>query len=79
MRLFFHPNGIKPYVTNWAAIGPMLWHRAQREAETFGGQEMKQLLTELSQCQDAEMLWAAEDAVLVPVCLLKTPKAVKSL
>jgi len=74
MRLFFHPNGIKPYVTNWAAIGPMLWHRAQREAEAFGGQQMKQVLIELSQCQAAEMLWAAEDAVLVPVLPLEVEK-----
>lgn len=33
MRLFFHPGGIQPFVTNWTAIAPLLWHRAQREAE----------------------------------------------
>jgi hypothetical protein len=27
MRLFFHPGGIKPFVTNWEAIAPLLWHR----------------------------------------------------
>jgi transcriptional regulator with XRE-family HTH domain len=74
MRLFFHPNGIKPYVTNWPVIGPMLWHRAQREAEALGGQEMKQLLTELGQYQGADMLWAAEDAVLVPLLSLEIEK-----
>ena len=45
MRLFFHPNGIRPLVTNWTAVAPLLWHRAQREAEALGGQEMKQVLT----------------------------------
>jgi len=74
MRLFFHPNGIKPYITNWTAIAPLLWHRAQREAETLGGQEMKEVLLELSQHQSAETLWAAEDALLVPVLPLHIEK-----
>jgi hypothetical protein len=74
MRLFFHPNGIKPFVTNWSAIAPLLWHRAQREAEAFDGQEMKQVLKELGQYQDADTLWAAEDAALVPVLPLEIEK-----
>ncbi len=74
MRLFFHQNGIKPWVTNWQAIAPLLWHRAQREAEAFGGHEMKQVLTELSQFQDADTLWSAEDAALVPVLPLEIEK-----
>ncbi len=74
MRLFFHPNGIKPLVTNWTAIAPLLWHRAQREAETLGGQEMKEVLLELSQHQTADTLWAAEDATLVPVLPLEIEK-----
>jgi transcriptional regulator with XRE-family HTH domain len=74
MRLFFHPNGIKPNVTNWAAVAPLLWHRAQREAETFGGHEMKQVLTELSEYQDADTLWAGEEAALVPVLPLEIAK-----
>lgn len=71
MRLFFHPNGIKPLVTNWSAVAPLLWHRATREAEALGGQEMKAVLADLSQYQDAETLWAAEDAALVPVLPLE--------
>jgi transcriptional regulator with XRE-family HTH domain len=67
MRLFFHPDGIRPFVTNWKSISPLLWHRARREAAALGGQEMKQVLTELGQYQDADTLWAAEDAALVPV------------
>jgi len=74
MRLFFHPQGIKPYVTNWRAVAPLLWHRARREAEALGGQEMKEILLELSQYQDADTLWAAEDAALVPVLPLETEK-----
>lgn len=30
MRLFFHPQGIRPFVTNWSAVGPLMWRRAQR-------------------------------------------------
>jgi transcriptional regulator with XRE-family HTH domain len=74
MRLFFHPNGIKPWVVNWRAIAPLLWHRACREAEALGGQDMKVVLMELSLHQDSETLWAAEDAALVPVLPLEMEK-----
>jgi len=74
MRLFFHPEGIKPFVANWDAIAPLLWHRARREAEALGGQEMKAVLADLSQYQDAETLWAAEEAALVPVLPLEVEK-----
>lgn len=74
MRLFFHPNDIKPYVTNWSAVAPLLWHRAQREAEALGGQEMKDVLYDLAQYQDAETLWAAEETALVPVLPLDIEK-----
>ncbi|MEQ1866382.1 MAG: helix-turn-helix transcriptional regulator [Micropepsaceae bacterium] len=74
MRLFFHPNGIKPYITNWKAIAPLLWHRARREAEALAGEEMKLVLSDLSQYQDADTLWAAEDAALVPVLPLEMEK-----
>ena len=67
MRLFFHPEGIRSFITNWKSIAPLLWHRAQREAESLGGQEMKEVLAELAPHQDADMLWLADDAALVPV------------
>ncbi|MES1991662.1 MAG: helix-turn-helix transcriptional regulator [Pseudomonadota bacterium] len=74
MRLFFHPEGIRPYVTNWSAVAPLLWHRAQREAEALGGKEMKKVLLELAEYQDADTLWSAEDASLVPVLPLEIEK-----
>ena len=74
MRLFFHPNGIKPFIANWKAIAPLLWHRARREAEALAGEEMKAVLSDLSQYQDAETLWAAEDAPLVPVLPVEVDK-----
>ena len=74
MRLFFHPDGIRPLVTNWTSIAPLLWRRAQFEADALGGQEMQQVLAELSDFQDAVTLRAAEDAVLVPVLPLEIEK-----
>jgi transcriptional regulator with XRE-family HTH domain len=74
MRLFFHPNGVKPLVANWKAIAPLLWHRARREADTLGGQEMKEVLADLGQYQDPETLWAAEETALVPVLPLEMQK-----
>ncbi len=67
MRLFFHPDGIRPFVTNWSAIGPLMWRRALREAEAVGGQEMQAVLDELAPLQDAELLGSPVDMVLVPV------------
>ncbi len=66
MRLFFHPLGIRPMITNWALVGPLLWRRAQREAQALGGQEMQAVLDELAPFQD-ETVWAAADAALIPV------------
>jgi transcriptional regulator with XRE-family HTH domain len=74
MRLLFHPNGIQPLVANWRTIAPLLWHRARREADALGGQEMKAILAELAPYQDAETLWSAEDAALVPVLPLEMEK-----
>lgn len=67
MRLFFHPDGIKPYVTNWAAVGPLIWQRAQREAEAVGEPAMKAVLAELAPYQDNHILWSAAETALVPV------------
>lgn len=67
MRLMFHPQGIRPLVTNWPAVGPIMWRRAQREAEDLGGAEMKAVLDELAPYQDHKALRAAADMALVPV------------
>lgn len=67
MRLFFHPAGIRRHVTNWSAVGPLVWQRAQREAETLGGADMIAVLDSLAPLQDADTLWSASDASLMPV------------
>ena len=74
LRLLFHPEGIRPWVANWSAIAPLLWHRACREAEALGGADTKAIVTELAPFQDAETLCAAADAGLVPVLPLVIEK-----
>ncbi|MGH1361222.1 MAG: helix-turn-helix domain-containing protein [Burkholderiaceae bacterium] len=74
MRLFFHPLGIKPWVTNWEAVAPVIWHRARREADALSGEEMKQVLNELSEYQQNELLMSGVDAQLVPVLPLTLEK-----
>lgn len=67
MRLFFHPQGIRPFVTNWSDVGPLIWRRAMREAETLGGLEMRAVLDDLAPFQDHDSLWSAVDTALAPV------------
>jgi transcriptional regulator with XRE-family HTH domain len=67
MRLFFHPKGIRPFVTNWAAVGPLMWRRAQREAEALGGHEMKAVLDDLAPLQETGPNWSAAEPALLPV------------
>ena len=67
MRLFFHPDGIGAHVTNWATVGPLIWWRAQREAEAFGGAEMRAVLDELAPYQSETIRWANVDAALMPM------------
>lgn len=74
MRLFFHPQGIRPFVVNWQVAAPLLWQRAQREAESNGGAEVKAVLAELAALQDGSTVWAAEEAALVPVLPLGLEK-----
>lgn len=67
MRLFFHPAGIRPFVTNWAAVGPLMWRRAVREAEALDGQDMKVVLADLAPFQEPAVLWSGADLALAPV------------
>ncbi len=67
MRLFFHPLGIRPLITNWAAVGPMMWRRALKEAEALDGREMKAVLDDLAPLQDPAILRSPADAALMPV------------
>jgi transcriptional regulator with XRE-family HTH domain len=67
MQLFFHPDGLRPFITNWSSVGPLLWQRAKREAQTLAGKEMNTILDSLAPLQDPHVLWSAADTALVPV------------
>jgi transcriptional regulator with XRE-family HTH domain len=67
MQLFFHPEGLRPFITNWSSVGPLLWQRAKREAQTLAGNEMNAVLDSLAPLQDSHILWSAADTALVPV------------
>lgn len=67
MRLFFHPGGIRPFVTNWPAVGPLVWQRARRDADAMDGPEMKAVLDSLVQYQEPDLLWSAAETALMPV------------
>lgn len=75
MRLFFHPEGIRPWVVNWDVAGPLVWHRACREAESTGSAELQALLAELKPLQEPGTLVVPEEAVLLPVLPLILEKA----
>jgi transcriptional regulator with XRE-family HTH domain len=37
MRLTFHPEGLRPYIANWAQLGPSMLNRLRREAAMLSG------------------------------------------
>jgi len=74
MRLFFHPEGLRPFVTNWGAVAPLLWHRVRREAEAVGGQDLQALLAELHGYVDTAELQFQAGTSLIPVLPLVLEK-----
>lgn len=74
LALFFHPEGLRPFIANWDLIAPVLWHRARREAEAAGGDDLRELLAGLSAYQTADTLWSGEDVPLVPVLPVEIQK-----
>jgi len=67
MRLFFHPQGIRPLITNWSAVGPLLWQRAVREAHALAGADMQAVLDDLAPFQEPDILWSAMETAMLPV------------
>jgi len=57
LRLMFHPQGMRPFILNWAAVAPSLFERVYRES--VGGvvdEKTQQLLSELSAYPDVKDL-----------------------
>jgi transcriptional regulator with XRE-family HTH domain len=74
MRLFFHPAGVRPFVANWDAVAPLLWHRVRREAEALGTPATGAILAEIERHLDTGSLRMPEDEGLVPVLPLVIEK-----
>lgn len=74
LRLMFHPAGLRPFVTNWATAGPLLWQRARREADTLGGAAMKTVLDELAPFQSGDTLASEAGVLLLPVLPIEIEK-----
>ena len=70
LRLMFHPDGLRPSVANWDAVGPALIQRIHREAA--GGvvdEEMYALIDELLGYPGVPKAWRSPDprVTLTPV------------
>ena len=74
MRLFFHPEGIRPIVANWDSVAPLLWRRAQREAEAAAGEDMQRALAELAPYVEFQTPWDEEAPALLPIMPLRLEK-----
>jgi transcriptional regulator with XRE-family HTH domain len=70
LRLMFHPDGLRPSVANWEAVGPALIQRIHREAA--GGvvdDELRALIEELFDYPGVPKAWRSPDprVTLTPV------------
>jgi transcriptional regulator with XRE-family HTH domain len=75
IRLLFHPDGLRPFVSNWETIAPCLWQRAEREAMSAHGTEAQRLLDELRPMQEEHVLSGAAELPLLPVLPLQLEHA----
>jgi transcriptional regulator with XRE-family HTH domain len=71
LQLFFHPEGLRPFISNWAVVAPLMWQRAKREAQTLAGTEMTAILDALTPVQDPHVLWSAAETALMPIIPFK--------
>jgi hypothetical protein len=67
IHLFFHPDGLRPWIANWASAAPLLWCRAQREANASHSDDLRALLASLSPHLPASVLRIPEETPLLPV------------
>lgn len=70
LRLMFHPDGLRPNVTNWTAVAPALLQRVHREA--IGGvvdEGVRALVTEIMEYPGVQDEWRRVDpgTALLPV------------
>ena len=82
LRLMFHPEAVRPFVTNWEAVAQSLVQRAHRES--LGGVpdvRTQELLAELLTYPGVAAAWRRSDpgAPLLPVLPVTFAKAVEQV
>lgn len=63
MRTVFHPNGLRPFITNWEDVAQCAMHSIHREAATTGSDAVIRLRDELLSYPGVPSRWAAPDAL----------------
>ncbi len=69
--LSLHPHGIRPYVSNWEAVGPLLFQRLKKEAASHQDPILGKLIGELEGYFDEQDLMSAYVADMLPVLPLQ--------
>ena len=78
LRLLFHPNGIRPFITNWHEVAHHMIERLHREAMTDGQYDTTMtLLDELLSYPDVPRTWhtANYEAWQAPLLTIELAKA----
>jgi transcriptional regulator with XRE-family HTH domain len=77
LRLVFHPDGLRRFITNWEEVARALLNRIHREAGPMGpDSRMRDLLTELLSYPGIPSRWSVPDlhsppSVVIPMHLTK--------
>jgi hypothetical protein len=78
LKLIFHPEGLRPFVTNWLAVAETLYRRAHREA--IGGvpdESLQKVLDEIMHYPGVPQTWRSADPAssLLPIVPVTFQKA----
>jgi transcriptional regulator with XRE-family HTH domain len=63
MRTLFHPNGLRPFVTNWEEVAECLMHAVHREVAATGADAVVRLRDELLAYPGVPSRWRAADTL----------------
>ncbi len=63
MRTVFHPNGLRPFITNWEDVAQCAMHSIHREVATTGSDAAMRLRDELLAYPGVPSRWGAADAL----------------
>lgn len=73
-KLFFHRDGLRPWVSNWSQAAPMVWQRACREADADGTGRIRRMIEALEGDQDIASWEVGSPTELLPMLPLVLTK-----